>query len=223
MTPEHKSRLNGISLPLGAAPSVQDMRILLIGAAGVLGTAVHKTLTGRGHEVVTVGRGSGELRHDIADPEQTAAMYAAAGQLDAVASAAGDVPYKPVREMTPEDHTAAFRGKVLSQLELVRQGIPQVAERGSFTLISGVLVHQPIPMGSASAMANGAVEAFVRSAAIEIAPQRINAVSPTIFTESVPVYGGFFPGVRPVDLETVAQGYVRSIEGGHTGQVYDLS
>ncbi|MGW5642996.1 short chain dehydrogenase [Saccharopolyspora sp. NPDC003752] len=199
------------------------MRILLIGAAGRLGTAVNEALTDRGHEVLTVGRTSGSLRFDIADPAQTTALYEQAGNVDAVASAAGDVPYKPVTDMTPGDYESAFRGKVLSQIELVRQGVPRVAERGSFTLITGALSHEPIPTGSAAAMANGALDAFVRAAAIEIAPQRINAVSSTIFTESVEKYGDFFPGVRPVDVADVAQAYVRSIEGAQTGQVYSPS
>src|SRR5512139_166981 len=98
------------------------MRILLVGATGTLGTAVHKGLSGRGHEVVTVGRTGGDLRYDIADPAQITEMYERAGQLDAVVSAAGDVPWKPITEMTPEDYLAAFRGKVLSQIDLVRQG-----------------------------------------------------------------------------------------------------
>ncbi|MGW7517946.1 short chain dehydrogenase [Streptomyces sp. NPDC054796] len=199
------------------------MKILLIGAAGKLGAAVHKTLAGRGHEVLTVGRTSGDLRCDIADPAATAALYERVGPVDAVASAAGDVPYKPVSEMTPQDYESAFHGKVLSQIELVRQGLPRIAERGSFTLITGVLARDPIPTGSAASMANGAVESFVRAAAIEIAPLRINAVSPTVFTESLADYGDFFPGVPPVDLAQVAQAYVRSVEGGQTGQIYGLS
>lgn len=198
------------------------MKILLIGATGTLGTAVHKTLAARGHEVLTVGRGGGDLRYDIADPAQVAEVYDRAGQVDAVVSAAGDTPFKPVTELTPEDYLAAFRGKVLSQIELVRQGIPRIAERGSFTLIAGVLAREPIPTGGAASMANGAVEAFVRAAAIEIAPQRINAVSPTVFTESLADYGDYFPGMKPVDLADVAQAYVRSVEGAQTGQVYAL-
>ena len=51
--------------------------------------------------------------------------------------------------------------------------------------LAGVLNRDPIVTGSAAAMVNGAVQSFVRAAAIEIAPQRINAVSPTVFTESV--------------------------------------
>ncbi|MGP3979075.1 short chain dehydrogenase [Streptomyces sp. 8N114] len=207
------------------------MNILLIGATGRLGAAVRSALAERGHKLLTVGRTGGDLRYDIADPEQVTGLYeaadaaarAAGGPLDAVVSAAGDVPYKPVVQMSAADYTAAFHGKVLSQLELVRQGIPRIAERGSFTLITGVLTREPIPAGSAASMANGAVEAFVRAAAVEIAPQRVNAVSPTIFTESVPDYGDFFPGVLPVDLADVAQAYVRSVEGSHTGRIYELA
>ncbi|MFB9908851.1 short chain dehydrogenase [Allokutzneria oryzae] len=198
------------------------MRILLIGATGTLGAAVHKALAGRGHEVRTVGRSAGDLRHDITDPAGVTALYEAAGPVDAVVSAAGDVPFKPLAELSPEDYLAAFHGKVLSQVDLVRQGIRHVAERGSFTLITGVLSREPIPTGAAASLANGAVEAFVRAAAIEIAPQRINAVSPSVFTESLADYGDYFPGMPPVDLADVARAYVRSVEGAQTGQVYEL-
>lgn len=196
------------------------MKILLIGATGTLGTAVHKALADRGHEVLAVGRSGGDLRYDITDPTQVASLYDRAGRVDAVVSAAGDVPYKPVTEMTPEDYLAAFQGKVLNQIDLVRQGIPRIAERGSFTLITGVLAREPIPTGSAASMANGALEAFVRAAAIEIAPQRINAVSPTVFTESLADYGNYFPGIASVDLADVTRAYIRSVEGAQTGQIY---
>jgi NAD(P)-dependent dehydrogenase (short-subunit alcohol dehydrogenase family) len=198
------------------------MKILLIGATGTLGTAVHKALDTRGHEVLTVGRSGGDLRYDITDPVQVGEIYDRAGRVDAVVSAAGHVPYKPVTELAPEDYLAAFHGKVLSQIDLVRQGLSRIAERGSFTLITGVPAREPIPSGSAASMANGAVEAFVRAAAIEIAPQRINAVSPTVFTESLAKYGVYFPGMPPVDLADVAQAYVRSVEGAQTGQIYPL-
>ena len=196
------------------------MRILLVGATGRLGTAVGEALAGRGHQVVTVGRTAGDIRADLADPDKTARVFAEAGDLDAVASAAGDVPYRRIADMTPEDYLRAYRGKVATQVELVRQGTRQVAERGSFTLIAGVLNRDPIVTGSAAAMANGAVESFVRAAAIEIAPQRVNAVSPTVFTESMAEYGDLFPGVAPVDVDLAAAAYVRSIEGAETGQVF---
>lgn len=192
------------------------MRILLIGATGTLGTALHKAYAGRGHEVVPVSRSTG---YDITDPGRVTAMYAEVGPVQAVVSAAGHVPYKLIGDMTTEDYLEGFRGKVLSQIELVRQGPAYV---NSYTLITGVLAREPIPTGSAASMANGAVEAFVRAAAIEIAPRRINAVSPTVFTESLGEYGDFFPGMESVDLARVAQAFIRSVEGAQTGQIYAL-
>jgi nucleoside-diphosphate-sugar epimerase len=66
---------------------VDIMKILLVGATGRLGAAVGKALTGRGHQVVTVGRTGGDIRADVADPEQTARVFAQVRDVDAVASA----------------------------------------------------------------------------------------------------------------------------------------
>ncbi|MCP2243843.1 NAD(P)-dependent dehydrogenase, short-chain alcohol dehydrogenase family [Lentzea aerocolonigenes] len=201
-------------------PTVEGMRILLVGATGKLGTAVHQELVERKHDVVTVSRTGGDLQYDVTDPAQVAELYQTVGQVDAVASAAGSVPWRPLAELTVEDYQAAVTGKVLSQVALVKEGLSFVT--GSFTLITGVLAREPVVTGAAAALANGAVEAFVRAAAIEIAPLRINAVSPTVFTEALDDYGDFFPGMKPVPLADVAQAYVRSIEGRQTGQVYEL-
>jgi NAD(P)-dependent dehydrogenase (short-subunit alcohol dehydrogenase family) len=162
------------------------------------------------------GRGFGERVVELVEDLVGTFVQAAA------VSAAGHVPFKLVTELTAADYRAAFHGKVLSQIELVRQGLAVVAERGSFTLITGVLAREPIPTGTAASMANGAVESFVRAAAIEIAPQRINAISPNVFTESLPDYADFFPGMGSVDLADVARVYVRSVEGAQTGQIYTL-
>lgn len=198
------------------------MDILLVGASGKLGSAVLRTLTRRGHRVVTAGRSGGDLRVDLTDTASIADLYANAGPLDAVVSAAGVTPFKPIRELTADDYTAAYTGKVLAQIELVRQGLDRIAADGSFTLISGVLARTPIVTGAAASMAGGAVEAFVRAAAIEIAPQRINAVSPTVFTEALDVYGDYFPGFPAVPLAEVGRAYVRSVESRETGRIYEL-
>ncbi|MER8085028.1 short chain dehydrogenase [Streptomyces sp. NPDC087532] len=196
------------------------MRILLVGAGGTLGSAVRRALVARGHEVIGVGRSGGDLVADVTDPEALARLYTEAGPLDAVAVAAGDAVFRPLGELTAEDIVTTFRGKALSQLELVRQGARHVAPTGSFTLVSGVVAEEPIVSGAAASAANGAVEAFVRAAAIELPPQRINVVSPTVAEESLPVYAPFFAGMEAVPADRVATAYVRSIEGAQTGQVY---
>jgi hypothetical protein len=68
---------------------------------------------------------------------------------------------------------------------------------------------------------NGAVDAFVRAAAIELPlGQRINAVSATVPEEAWDSYGSYFAGYRPVAAPEVALAYVKSISGAQTGQIY---
>jgi NAD(P)-dependent dehydrogenase (short-subunit alcohol dehydrogenase family) len=198
------------------------MRVLLIEATGLLGSAVHEALAPR-HEVVTASRTGGDTYVDIRDPRKIEAMYAEVGQVDAVACAAGAVPYKTFAELNYDDVMSGIADKLLGQVEVVRQGIGQVADDGSFTIISGITARQPIRTGAVASLVNGALESFVRAAAVELpARQRINAVSPTVFTEALDAYGDAFPGFLPVPLEDVAATYVRSIEGAQTGQVYEL-
>jgi NAD(P)-dependent dehydrogenase (short-subunit alcohol dehydrogenase family) len=198
------------------------MRVLLIGATGRLGAAVHTVLAER-HDIVTASRSAGDVNVDIRDPRTIAAMYEQAGRLDAVACAAGSVPYRPLEELTSDDLQRGIADKLLGQVELVRQGVEHVADDGSFTLITGVLARQQVRTGTIASMVNGALEAFVKAAAVELpGSRRINAVSPTVFTEALDVYGSFFPGFLSVPLRDVAATYVRSIEGAQTGQIYEL-
>jgi NAD(P)-dependent dehydrogenase (short-subunit alcohol dehydrogenase family) len=109
----------------------------------------------------------------------------------------------------------------MSQVNLVLQGLHHVNDGGSFTLTSGMLNVDPAPLGASAAMVNGALEGFVRSAALEMPRStRINLVSPTVIKESLAQYGEYFPGFEAVSAERVALAYRKSVEGAQTGQVY---
>ncbi len=197
------------------------MKILLVGATGAIGEAAHKALSERGHDVIAAHRGSTEWPVDIADPQQISALVDKAGALDAVACAAGATPFGPVRELNRDAWLPGVNSKLLGQIELVRQASDQVRTGGSFTLITGIIGREQIRNGSAAAAINGALEAWVAAAATELwGKQRINAVSPTVLTESLGKYGDFFPGFPSVAAADVGHAYVRSIEGVDTGRVY---
>jgi NAD(P)-dependent dehydrogenase (short-subunit alcohol dehydrogenase family) len=105
----------------------------------------------------------------------------------------------------------------------VQEAIPFINERGSFTLVSGVLNEEPIFAGVAGATVSGALEGFVRAAAVELPKGlRINVVNPTILKESEAQFGPFFPGVIPVEGWKVGQAYKRAILGAQTGRVYKV-
>lgn len=195
------------------------MKVLLVGASGILGTAVAHALRDTA-EVITASRNDAR-KVDLTDPDSIARLYERVGTVDAVACTAGVTPYKPLGELTRTDYLAGLTDKLLGQVELVRQGIDHLADGGSFTLVSGVLAYDPIVTGSVAATVNGALDAFVRAAAIELPRgQRINAVSATVFEEAWDAYGDFFPGYKPVPVAEAARAYAKSVFGRQTGQVF---
>lgn len=196
------------------------MRALIIGGNGTLGRAARAALEAD-HEVVVASRSS-EPAVDTTDATSIATLFEHVGEVDAVVVAAGAVPFKPVEELTAEDYTSAFAGKVLSQLDVVRIGLPYVRDGGSFTLTSGILARVPIASSAAAAMANGALESYVVATATEL-PRgiRINAVSPTVLASSTRHHAAF-AGFTPVDDAEVGRAYLRSAAGVQTGQVFAL-
>jgi NAD(P)-dependent dehydrogenase (short-subunit alcohol dehydrogenase family) len=198
------------------------MRILLIGDRGTVGSAVSALLSSRGHTVLGASRSHPERPVDLGDAASIDRLYSSVGELDAVACAAGHAVYGPIADLTYDDYRNSLGNKALGQIEVVRRGLAAIAPRGSFTLITGVLLDRPIVTSSGASAANGAVEGFARAAALELAPVRVNVVSPTLLTESIAKSGHLFPGESPVDAERVASAYVRSIETRETGEVYRL-
>jgi NAD(P)-dependent dehydrogenase (short-subunit alcohol dehydrogenase family) len=197
------------------------MKILIVGASGTIGKAVAAELSAR-HEIIGAGRSSGDYRVDIADLASVRRMYDQIGKVGAVACAAGNVHFGPLESITPQEWEIGLRDKLMGQVNLVLAGREHVEPGGSFTLISGILSHDPIRFGAAASMVNGAIESFVRAAAIELHEQRINAVSPTVLEESMELFGAYFHGFEPVAARRVALAYSKSIEGAQTGQVYRI-
>lgn len=197
------------------------MRILLVGASGTVGTAVSDRLASRGHEVVAAHRSSTDYPIDIADPASISRLIGEVGTVDALVCTAGSTPYGNWDDLDRASWAAGLDNKLLGQVELVRQGTRAVREGGSFTLITGILAREPVVTGSIAAAVNGALEAWVVASAQELwGRYRINAVSPTVLTESKQKYARVFPGYPTVDSQDVADAYVRSVESGETGQVY---
>jgi NAD(P)-dependent dehydrogenase (short-subunit alcohol dehydrogenase family) len=196
------------------------MKILVVGASGTIGKAVVEELKGR-HEVLSAGRTHGDYRVDIGDLASIRALLNQVGNVDAVVSAAGDVHFGPLLEMTPEQLQIGLSHKLMGQVHLALEAAKHLNPGGSVTLVAGTLSKDPIRFGASASLVNSAIEGFVRAAAVEFPPgMRINAVSPTILQESLAAFGPYFPGTEGVPAKRVALAYSKSVEGAQTGQVY---
>lgn len=195
------------------------MKIILIGASGDIGGAALAELSSR-HDVIKVGRASGDVHADIADRASIDAMFRKIGKVDAVVTTVGSVHFGPLSEFTEDQFMLGLTNKVMGQVNVVLAGLDYVNDGGSFTLTSGVLDRDPIRMGVSAATANGALGGFVKGAAIELPRSlRINVVSPGLLEVSVPRYGSYFPGHDPVSSRRVGLAYAKSVEGAITGEV----
>ncbi|MBL7758390.1 MAG: short chain dehydrogenase [Sphingobacteriales bacterium] len=194
------------------------MKIILVGASGTLGRQVASALE-KDHELIRVGSKSGDIQADITSPESIENLFKQTGSFDALVSTAGDAYFGPWKTMTDKEFRIGIDSKLMGQVNLVLIGQHFINPKGSFTLTAGVLSKDPVLSGSNASAANGAIEAFVRAAAIELENGvRINAVSPTV-VENSPAYFPYFPGHIPATMKEVEYGYLKSILGAGTGQV----
>lgn len=198
------------------------MKVLVVGATGTIGSAVVTALEEKA-EVIKASRSQSGIAVDITSTESIKRMFEEVGPIDALVSTTGAAHFGKVGDLTPELNTIAAHSKLLGQINLVLLGLPYIRDKGSVTLTTGILMDDPVVGGASSAMANGGIRAFVKSAAIEM-PRgiRINNVSPTMLQESAEKYGSYFVGFEPVPATRVALAFKKSIYGSQTGQCYTV-
>ncbi|WP_419711700.1 short chain dehydrogenase [Pseudomonas sp. NFX224] len=198
------------------------MKILLIGAGGTIGSAVDKELSQR-HEIIRIGRNSGDFQVDISDSASIRKLFEKTGKFDALVCAAGNVTFAPLAEMTEESFALGLKDKLMGQVNLLLIGREFANDGASFTFTTGVLSHDPIYSGASAALVNGALDSFVRAAAIEL-PRglRVNSISPNVLVEAMGKYAPYFRGFKPVPAADVALAYAKSVEGLQTGQTFHI-
>lgn len=194
------------------------MKIIIVGATGTMGTYLTSAFENE-HEIIRAASAGGDFQVDITSPEAIEKFFQTVGPFDALISTAGPTFVGPWKKLDDTTFRKGVEGKMMGQINLVLIGQHYINPKGSFTLITGALTEEPqINFANASA-ANGAVEGFVRGAAIELENGiRINAVSPTVI-ENSPHYFPFFPGEIPTTMKQLEFMFRKSLFGAVTGHV----
>ncbi|TGD58173.1 short chain dehydrogenase [Flavobacterium humi] len=194
------------------------MKIIIVGATGTMGKYLANAWE-KEHEVIRVGSSSGDFQVDTTSSESIEKLFNQVGPFDALVCTAGPTHVGPWKTMTGKEFKKGLEGKLMGQVNLVLIGQHYINPKGSFTLITGALAQEPVLNFANASAANGAVESFVRAAAIELGNGiRINAVSPTVIEDS-PQYFPFFPGDIPVTMQQLEYGFRKSVFGANTGKV----
>lgn len=196
------------------------MKIVVVGGAGTIGRRLVPALTARGHEVVTAGRSSGDVRVDLTLHHTIDAMYQEVTGIDAVISIAAHGALDDFATLTVPALHENLQAKLYGQIDLVLTGQHHCNDRASFTLTSGVFADHAWPRVTGGAVISGALHSFALSAAVELPRgMRCNVVSPTMVSDSVDVFDEHFPGMRPVPMASLVGHYLRCVDSDDTGVV----
>jgi len=175
-----------------------DGTIVVIGGSSGIGLAVARRSLDDGATVVIAGRSQQRLdaaradlartgppagrlsAHpvDIGDSAQVTRLFERVGTLSHLVVTAADLPYGPVVSLSEDSILRAVRSKILGPLFAAQQAAPRITKPGSITFTSGIAASRPAPGGALAATVNGALESMVLALALELAPIRVNAVSP---------------------------------------------
>ncbi|MEG2828095.1 SDR family oxidoreductase [Edwardsiella piscicida] len=172
--------------------TLRGKQIVIIGGTSGLGLATarmaleagaHVYLGGRSPArlmaaLATLGRGTRGETIDVASEASVNAFFAPLDGIDHVAITAAQIAPAPLLH----GDMAALRVNMASRfwgaVYALRAAVPKMAAEGSLVLTSGMITRRPSPGKSIAAAAASAVETLAHSLVGELAPRRINVISP---------------------------------------------
>lgn len=175
------------------ANTLDGKNVVIIGGTAGIGLATAVAAARMGANVWAAGRTEGHIetakaaadgafkvvQADTHDAGSMEAIFRDVGTIDHLVSAAvgGERTLKPFLEQTEDQFKAAY-DKLWGYAKVVRTGAPFLAEDGAITLVSGSPARKISPATSALSCVGASVETMVRCLAVELAPIRVNVVSP---------------------------------------------
>lgn len=225
--------------------SLSGKTIIVIGGSSGIGAAVAQAVLARGAKVVVAGRrlassSANGLRSepvDVTDSASLKQLFETVGRFDHLVYTSGpSVRAKALIETDLNEAQDNFDVKLWGVLRAIQHALPFMHEQGSITLTSGQLGRKLAAGQFIKTGINAATEALGKQLAKELAPRRVNVISPGVI--DTPAYAGLgeeqrlamfakagqgLPVGRVGQAEEVAAGYVLAMENGFmTGAVVDI-
>jgi NAD(P)-dependent dehydrogenase (short-subunit alcohol dehydrogenase family) len=204
-----------------------------MGGTHGIGEATARAFAAAGDEVVITGRtkerldaAAARIGHpvrtralDATDPEAVASFFGDGETVDhlVLALSPGAVAIGPLVTLDEKDLHTAFDGKFFAHVRILQAAAPHLSRSASVTFISAASARSASPGTAGLAAANGAIEAMVPPLAAELAPIRVNAVSPGVI--ETPWWAGLPEDQRAALFEDYATG----TPVGRIGQPEDVA
>ncbi|MBD3920336.1 SDR family oxidoreductase [Paenibacillus sp. PR3] len=211
---------------------IQGQRIIIMGGTSGMGLASAQMLSAGGAEVVITGRDSAKLEEalrqlegnasgeclDASSPEAVTTFYERQGAFDhLIISVSGAKGAGNFRELALDDLRGGFEAKFWPQLTAAQLSLNTISANGSITFITAISARSVSPGTSGLAAINAALEAMVPNLALELAPLRVNAVSPGVVNTA---WWNWLPAEQ---REAAFSGYADNTPVGRVGAPDDIA
>lgn len=165
-------------------------KVVVVGGSSGIGLSTAEMAKREGAEIIIASRNAERLDKaagklnaiaipaDVTSDDSVAELFKRCGPVDHVVVTAAQLRTGPFKTVKMEDVRATMEGKFWGAWRVAQQA--QINAGGSLTLVSGFLSVRPRPNSAIVSAANGALESLARASALELAPVRVNAVSPGI-------------------------------------------
>jgi NAD(P)-dependent dehydrogenase (short-subunit alcohol dehydrogenase family) len=176
--------------------SFDGQRVVIVGGSAGIGEAAARAFAAAGAYVIITGRDKQRLdlaaarvghpvqvhELDATDRPAVAEFFGSAGAVDhlVLAASPGAVGAGPFAGLDQAALRQAFDGKFFAYVGVLQAALPSLRTDGSVTMVSAMSARAAYPGAAGLAAVNGALEAMVRPLAVELAPLRVNAVSPGV-------------------------------------------
>jgi NAD(P)-dependent dehydrogenase (short-subunit alcohol dehydrogenase family) len=211
---------------------LQDKRVVVVGGSSGIGLAVAQLAAAQGAKVVIVSSNAERVQKaaesigpeaqghavDVSDERAIATFFTKLGSFDHLVFTAGDsLQLQELASTDLQQARRAFELRYWAALAAVKYGSPQLRKGGSIVLTTGIAGQRPRKGWVLAASVCGTIEALTRALAIEVAPIRVNAVSPGL------VRTNLWQNMGAKEREERYESVGKSLPVGRVGEASDIA
>ena len=210
----------------------ENKRVVIVGGSSGIGFAVAEEAASQGADVVIVSSNVARVQDavesiggqalgqavDVSDENAVENFFANLGAFDHLVFTAGEsLQLQELADTDLKQARRAFELRYWSALAAVKYGSPHIRNGGSIVLTTGVAGRRPHSGWVIAASVCGTIEALTRALAIELAPIRVNAVSPGV------VRTNLWQNMSSAEREQLFESVGKRLPVGRVGEAHDIA